>query len=212
MTPPIYQGKHRNPAQQRPREAHLLEAGQKLAARYVLRDRLSPAEPVSFRADDALLNRSVTVTFINLDSDYAELIYGSDRMPGISGLGHPALASLFDVGHEADVQESYIVTDYIEGSPLSELIAQQPAGQDLRSLSAHVDELLADLVSYLKAHGLEHRDLSPANIRVAVQSHDAAAEPGTEPEPRTESAPVPAEHPLVRVGLIGLHSNGDQGA
>ena len=196
MTSPIYRGKHRSLAQQRPREAHLLEAGHKLAARYVLRDRLSPAEPVSFRADDALLNRSVTVTFINLDSDYAELIYGSDRMPGISGLGHPALASLFDVGHEADVQESYIVTDYIEGSPLSELIEQQPAGQDLQSLSAHIAELLTGLVSYLKAHGLEHRDLSPANIRVALPSQDAASESESEAVPKSGS--VPAEHPLIR--------------
>jgi serine/threonine protein kinase len=194
MTPPAYQGRHRRSAQSI-RKAHLLQTGHELGGRYVLRNRLSPPDPVSFRADDSLLNRSVTVTFLNLDSDYAELIHGSDRMPGISGLQHPALASLFDVGHEADVQESYIVTDYLESSPLSELIEQQPVGQDPHPLSAHVAELLADLASYLSAHGLEHRDLSPANIRIALPSQG------------TDSASAPAEHPLVRVGLIGLHAN-----
>ena len=190
MTRPAYQGRHRRLAQ-RTHEAHQLQTGHELAGRYILQDRLSSTVPVSFRADDTLLNRSVTVTFLNLDSDYAELIHGSDRMPGISGLHHRALASLFDVGHVADVQESFIVTDYIEGSPLSDLI-EQLDGQDLHSFSAYLAELLADLVSYLKAHNLEHRDLSPANIRIALPSQSTGS--------------APSEHPLVRVGLLGLHS------
>lgn len=189
---PAYRGRHRR-LEQRSREARLLEPGYELSGRYVLRDRLNPAEPVSFRADDALLNRSVTVTFINLDSDYAELIYGSDRVPGISGLWHRALARLFDVGHEVGVDESFIVTDYVAGCALSELLEQQPASLGEHPLSTHVAELLADLVSYLKAHGLVHTDLSPGNIRIAL--------------PSRESDATSAEHPLVRVGLVGLHSD-----
>jgi serine/threonine protein kinase len=189
MTFPQYRGRHRGP-DAAPRAAPTLLPGQELSDRYVLRERLSPAEPVSFRADDVLLNRSVTVSFLILDSDYAELVHGSEDVEGISALRHPALASLFDVGHDPAVHESYLVTDYVDGLALSDLLASPLPKATIRAVTAHVNARVDDLVAYLEQRGLRHTDLSPTNIRVALTDGE------------------PGESPLVRVGLLGLHTSG----
>lgn len=188
MTSPPYHGRHRVP-DRASLPADQLTAGQPLADRYVLRHRLSPSEPVSYRADDTLLNRSVTVTFLILDSDYAELMHGSEQTEGISALRHRALASLFDVGHDVGVRESFIVTDFVDGVALSELSEQHLPAPVRHQVREYVAALVEDLTGYLRQRGLRHRDLSDANIRVAL------------PWPDVESG----EPPLVRVGLVGLY-------
>jgi non-specific serine/threonine protein kinase len=79
-------------------------------------------------------------------------------------LSHPVLVSIYDI--EAAGDECYLVMEYIEGKPLSEVLRDDwPQRRDLH----YAARLLADVAEAVhEAHkrGLVHRDLKPANILI----------------------------------------------
>lgn len=78
----------------------------------------------------------------------------------VGRLRHPQIVSVYDVGEEADL--AYIVMDYIEGHPLSDLAQKDrllpPA--KVYSLIAQVAEAL----TYAHSQQVVHRDIKPGNI------------------------------------------------
>lgn len=189
-----YRGRHR-PGHGPATPADELPLDQVLVGRYRLVERLSPPQPVLFRAADLLLRRDVVITFAMLDSDSAELIYGSDDAPGISRLRVPALATLLDVGHDPEVRESFVVSEHLSDTAVSDV---------LESGELTLDELqpmlrqLAELILALVRSGFGHRRLAPEQLRVgrSVDGYGTRIQAGLlglYPLPRENGRPVPAD-------------------
>ncbi len=84
-----------------------------------------------------------------------------------STLRHPSLVRVLDAGQSRGTR--YLVTEHVEGRPLSDLIAGGPLPP-----TALVDMILPALRGVAAAHeaGIVHRDLKPENILVGVSDAD----------------------------------------
>ena len=79
-----------------------------------------------------------------------------------AGLRHPNIVPVYEVGrHE---QTSFIVTDYIEGRTLGDIMAQ--AGQLDFNEAVRYFRDLCDAMHYAHDKGVIHRDLKPDNVLV----------------------------------------------
>jgi serine/threonine-protein kinase len=118
---------------------------------------------VVFRAHDEQLQRDVAVKIlpIGVFADDATRKQFRKEALAVGKLNHPNIAMAFDFGEENGVD--YLVTEYIPGLNLDEMLAQQPLPQKI------VLELGIQLTSGLEAAHREnviHRDLKPGNLRV----------------------------------------------
>jgi serine/threonine-protein kinase len=118
---------------------------------------------VVFRARDEQLQRDVAVKILpaGLFADDATRKQFRKEALAVGKLNHPNIAMAFDFGEENGVD--YLVTEYIPGLNLDEMVAQQPLPQKT------VLELGIQLASGLEAAHREnviHRDLKPGNLRV----------------------------------------------
>ncbi|MDY7229599.1 protein kinase domain-containing protein [Hyalangium rubrum] len=87
-----------------------------------------------------------------------------------SAIQHRGIIDIFGFGEQPGVGQ-YLVMEYLEGRPLSELIAKR-APLSLTETFALLCEVL-DALSAAHAMGVTHRDLKPSNIFVARQSNGA---------------------------------------
>ena len=76
-------------------------------------------------------------------------------------LSHPNIVPVHEVGQEHDMV--YIVSDFVDGAPLSELIKSRPPNEDE---SVRIMILIADALHHAHEKGVIHRDLKPANIMI----------------------------------------------
>jgi serine/threonine protein kinase len=114
-----------------------------------------------YRARDTRLDRTVAIKILpeHLSSDPGRRARFEREARAISGLSHPNICSLFDIGDQDGVH--YVVLEYLEGRTLADRIArgQLPVSEVLKVGS--------DIASALEAahrHGIVHRDLKPANV------------------------------------------------
>ena len=80
----------------------------------------------------------------------------------ISQLNHPHICTLYDVGHDGDVD--YLVIEYLEGQTLAERL---PRSKDRALPVAEALEIaiqIADALDAAHRRGIIHRDLKPANV------------------------------------------------
>jgi serine/threonine-protein kinase len=118
---------------------------------------------VVFRARDEQLQRDVAVKILptGMFADDAARKQIRREALAVAKLNHPNIAMAFDFGEENGVD--YLVTEYIPGQNLDEMLAHQPLPQK------NVLELGIQLASGLEAAHREnviHRDLKPGNVRV----------------------------------------------
>ena len=118
---------------------------------------------VVFRAHDEQLQRDVAVKILptGLFADDATRKQFRKEALAVGKLSHPNIAMAFDFGDEGGID--YLVTEYIPGVNLDQMLAQQAPPQKT------VLELGIQLASGLEAAHREnviHRDLKPGNIRV----------------------------------------------
>ena len=81
-----------------------------------------------------------------------------------SRISHPNVAAVYDFG-ETDEGLIYLAMEFVEGPPLTTLIAQQGRLPPLRA--ADIARQVADALSAAHDMGIVHRDLKPDNIMVA---------------------------------------------
>jgi len=110
-----------------------------------------------YRARDTRLDRSVAVKILPDDlAAHAVLRARFEReAKAISGLSHPHICALFDIG------ENYIVMELLEGETLAQRLNKGPLTTE-QLLRIGVE--IADALDKAHRSGIVHRDLKPGNV------------------------------------------------
>ena len=136
-------------------------------ARYTRRHRIATGGMGEvWLAHDEVLHRDVAVKY--LKHEYADDEGFRTRFlqeaRNAAPLHHPGIATVFDFGAGAGDEPPYLVMEYVDGRPLSDLLA------DGRPLDPHrareLVEQAATALGEAHATGLVHRDVKPANLMV----------------------------------------------
>jgi len=121
------------------------------------------AETVVYRARRGVEEYAVKL-FTGVNADPARALTAIRREAAVMGsVGHPLLPRIFEVG-QVDAGP-YLVLEYIDGCPLSEILSSGPLDE------AQALQLAIDIVGPLAAAhraGLVHRDVKPDNVIVGV--------------------------------------------
>ena len=85
-----------------------------------------------------------------------------------AALHHPNVITIHDVGSEGDIH--YIVTEYLEGLTLAELLDKTGSLPPERVLN--IARQVASALDYAHSRGYIHRDIKPSNIMVDPERND----------------------------------------
>ncbi|MEP6817074.1 MAG: protein kinase, partial [Marmoricola sp.] len=140
-------------------------------SRYEMRSRIASGGMGDvWLAEDSVLGRLVAVKV--LKREYAGDVTFRARFETearhAASLSHPNIAAVFDFGeNESDdggPPRPYLVMEFVEGSPLSELIepGRPMAPERVRDLVGQA----ADALALAHQSGIVHRDVKPANLMV----------------------------------------------
>jgi serine/threonine protein kinase len=114
-----------------------------------------------YRGRDTRLDRSVAIKVLpaHLVNDPERRQRFEREAKTISGLSHPNICTLHDVGQQDGLD--YLVMEHLEGEPLEERLRRGPLplGQALR-----YGIEIADALDRAHRHGVTHRDLKPGNV------------------------------------------------
>ena len=118
----------------------------------------------STRRIDSRLDRTVAIKVLpsHATDDSKALQRFEREARAISKLNHPNVCTLYDVGHEGSVP--FLVMEYLDGRPLSELIAEGP--MDVSAVVRYGRQI-AEALACAHGTGIIHRDLKPANVIVS---------------------------------------------
>ncbi|QNI35579.1 serine/threonine-protein kinase [Edaphobacter albus] len=122
---------------------------------------------VVFLANDTLLQRPVVIKLLRRGNLTIEQMRTTQLREArlASAIDHPNVCAIYDVGEapaeSGDVEEAYIVMQYIPGKSLDKIISEGPSSLQL-VLSAGIQ--IADGLSAAHSLGIFHRDLKPANV------------------------------------------------
>lgn len=109
---------------------------------------------------DTVLNRPVAIKVAKTDSVvHRDLFLREAR--AICSLRHPHIVRVYDIA--ADEKQTYIVSEYVDGSTLLRWI-----NRDNHSVDDAIEMCcrILDGVEHAHQHGIVHRDLKPSNIMV----------------------------------------------
>ena len=146
-----------------------------------------------YRAVDERLQREVAVKVLpradEVDDPRAE------REARVAArLNHPSIVSLYEIG--ADDIAVYLVSELVEGAPLSDLIARDSlSDRDI----ARIGAAMFEAVAHAHEKGVIHRDVKPANILVVAEP---AAGAGFAKLADFGVAHLVGDDPLTRTGDI----------
>jgi serine/threonine protein kinase/Tol biopolymer transport system component len=120
-----------------------------------------------FRATDTRLHRTVAIKILPHDkvSDPERKRRFLQEARAASGLNHPNIVTVYDIGSDGDVD--YLVMECVPGKSLDKLIP--PKGMplpDALDLAAQT----AGALAIAHAAGIVHRDIKPANLMIAAES------------------------------------------
>lgn len=121
-----------------------------------------------YRAYDKILDRSVAVKMLRDDlvahnDDFREFIMRF-RMEAqsVAKLSHPNIVTMYDVGHEGDVD--YIVMEYVDGETLKKKIDRDGALDEKEAL--RIAREIAEALEHAHQNHIVHCDIKPHNILI----------------------------------------------
>jgi serine/threonine protein kinase/tetratricopeptide (TPR) repeat protein len=150
-------------------------AAERAARRLAVGTRLGPYEIVSFigaggmgevyRARDPRLDRTVAIKVLpqDLAADADRLRRFEHEARASGTLDHPNILAVHDVGTHDGIP--YMVTELLEGEPLSEAIRK---GSITRERAAEYAAQVADGLAAAHERGVVHRDVKPDNLFVTT--------------------------------------------
>ena len=114
-----------------------------------------------YKARDTRLDRIVAIKVLPTHlADRAELRERFEReAKTIASLNHPHICTLFDTGHQDDID--FLVMEYIEGETLAQRLQKGPL--PIQQVLQFAIEI-ADALDKAHRKGITHRDLKPGNI------------------------------------------------
>lgn len=120
-----------------------------------------------FSAHDTVLDRKVAIKLLQRRKDASGVLQARfDRGARAEAkIVHPNVVSVHDLGEMEDGRP-YVVMDYVEGQPLSELIAGTPLTSER---VAAIGTGLARALAAAHVLGIFHRDVKPANVIIDQQ-------------------------------------------
>ncbi len=134
--------------------------GATLGGRYRLQDLIAAGGMGDvWLATDSVLGRTVAVKVMRPNPEPTFAARFRDEARHAAALTHPNIAAVYDYGE--DDSTAYLVMEYVQGRPLSELVAAGPMPpEQVRTI---VGQAALALASAHEA-GMVHRDVKPANI------------------------------------------------
>src|SRR6202163_1747173 len=114
-----------------------------------------------YKARDTRLDRIVAIKVLPTHlAERAELRERFEREARtIASLNHPHICTLFDTGHQDDVD--FLVMEYIEGETLAQRL--QRGALPIQQVLQYAIEIV-DALDKAHRKGITHRDLKPGNI------------------------------------------------
>jgi eukaryotic-like serine/threonine-protein kinase len=114
-----------------------------------------------YRARDTRLERTVAIKILpaQFSSDPVRKQRFEREAKTISGLNHPHICVLYDVGHQDGMD--YLVMECVEGETLAKRLEKGPLPVDQ---TLKYGAQVADALDKAHRSGIVHRDLKPANI------------------------------------------------
>jgi serine/threonine protein kinase len=114
-----------------------------------------------YRARDTRLDRTVAIKILpehlSINSQSRERFEREAK--AISGLSHPHICPLYDVGQQDGVD--YLVMEYLEGETIATRLKKGPLPLD-QALTCAIQ--IAGAFDQAHRHGVVHRDLKPGNV------------------------------------------------
>ena len=138
--------------------------GVEIAGRYIIEERVGEGSTgLIYRARHIHLLRqfAVKILFGDLVSDPRMRLRFAQEAALASQLNHPHVVSVVDFGR-SDLGLLYLVMDFVEGTPLSEVIKAEAPFDPLRAL--RLARQLACGLGHAHEYGMVHRDFKPGNV------------------------------------------------
>jgi len=156
-----------------------------------------------YRARDTRLDRIVAIKVLNSAlSSTPDLKARFEReAKSISQLNHPNICTLYDVGHEDDVD--FLVMEFLEGETLADRLLKGalPLGQALK-----IGVEIAGALEKAHRQGILHRDLKPGNIMLtktgAKLMDFGLAKPATAFAMAASAGPLTPSTPTMTVAAL----------
>src|SRR5271165_3166542 len=117
-----------------------------------------------YKAIDPRIGRTVAIKVIKGDfAEDPELRKRFDtEARAVGNLQHPNIVVVYEFGEEHG--SPYLVMQYLDGTPLNEVIAQRQSLPIIQKLDIIIGVLRA--LDYAHEHGVIHRDVKPANVHL----------------------------------------------
>jgi len=119
-----------------------------------------------YRARCQILDRIVAIKILKEEYSNDQAFVSRFRTEAMAAarLSHPNIVNIYDVGEHDDVY--YIVMEYVEGTTLKELIAQEAPLPVGRAIDIAV--MICDGIQHAHDKGIIHRDIKPHNILITT--------------------------------------------
>ncbi len=122
---------------------------------------------VVYRAQDPLINRTVAVKLLDilqtLSPEQTAVVHERFMREAqtAGNLDHPNIVKIYDVGHDDESGEFYIVMEFLPGPSLERRLE---SGVFAPAEALHLVREIASGLDAAHARGIVHRDIKPANI------------------------------------------------
>ncbi|MGB9802600.1 Stk1 family PASTA domain-containing Ser/Thr kinase [Desulfofundulus sp.] len=139
--------------------------GKQLGNRYKILEQLGGGGmAIVYKGRDTFLNRLVTIKVLRpeFSSDKEFTCRFSREARAVASLSHPNIVSIYDVGHEDDIQ--YLVMEYVDGEDLKTVIRREGALSQEKAVQIALQVLEA--LEHAHENNIVHRDIKPHNILI----------------------------------------------